>query len=152
MKPLLVGEAPAKGSKEPLGGRSGRFLAKLLGMGMGGFLDAFDRANLLRFRQRPSAGKGDLFDLALASANARRMGLRGRDVLLLGKRVALAFGLKDPAWLRPVRLGKRERAAFVLPHPTGINRWWNDGGNRALATGLLSSVLGGATVRGKPWS
>lgn len=143
-RPLLVGEAdPPCGV--PMMGRSGRFLAGLVGMELGEFLRAFECVNLLP-RDGPRAGKGRRFgpaELAEASRRARSLRLRGRVVVLAGKRVAAAFGLPDPPWLTDVWLGRGEWSCVVVPHPSGIVLWWNDRGNRGAAAAVLLGALGG---------
>lgn len=39
--------------------------------------------------------------------------------------------------------------AAVVPHPSGINPWWNDEQNRSHARGFFSQLL--ARVDGKEW-
>ena len=130
MRPLLVvGEAPSRLSLEPLGGRCGSLLEDLLGPGAWA---AADRVNLLG--EWPGReGRGSAFPLALArasaSALAERFG-RYRVVLLLGARVARAASLcpRELEWcmVRGACVGR-------LPHPSGVNRWWNSEENRAAA-------------------
>lgn len=124
-------------------GRSGRFLAGLLGVELPELLRAFRCVNLLT-ADGPRCGKGRLFgpeQRAAASAKARRLRLRGRRMVLLGKRVAGAFGLKDPPWLEPVRLGREETWCAVVPHSSGIVQWWNAAENRAAAAEVLRGAL-----------
>ena len=129
MKPLLVGQAPSRLSDplEPLSGASGRRLALLCGMGVGEFLDAFDRVNLLD-RWPGRDGKGDHFPLAAARLAASRMArsLRGRRVVLVGARVASAFSLEAEPFRVADALGA---TVSVSPHPSGINHFWNDAAN-----------------------
>lgn len=62
-------------------------------------------------------------------------------MVLAGKRVALAFGLRDPPWLRSVELDRGEAEAFVIPYPSGIIRWWNDAANHRQAARLLKGIV-----------
>lgn len=145
-KPLLVGEAsnlPDRG--EAFRGRSGRFLARLLGVDLAEFHWLFDCVNLLYRRQgkRSGARKGDLFDAAAAKRAARRLDVRGRVVVLAGKRVARAFGLADPPWLRRIALGRGEASCFVVPHPSGIVTWYNELLNRRRVAKLLRRLARG---------
>lgn len=64
-------------------------------------------------------------------------------VLLCGKRVASAFQMPasvqyfvtDPACDRVGGL-----PTVVVPHPSGMNLWWNDDENRVLAAGFLRDL------------
>src|SRR5215472_13855588 len=97
MKPLIIGEAPSKNetTPRPIEGRIGRKLAKFSILTFEEFLETFDRVNLLEVRQ-DTKEKGFQFNAAEASVNAMRMINNmfddGRVILLLGKRVAHAFG------------------------------------------------------------
>ncbi len=111
-------------------------------MSLEDFAEAFERVNLLRrWPGRSGGAKGHLFDLEAARKAAARLDVSGRTVVLAGKRVALAFGLRDPAWLEPAAFGRGERAAFVVPHPSGIVRFYNDEANRLAVGGLLRRLL-----------
>lgn len=143
-KPLLVRECSNEDGGRPFDGRPGRFLARLAGLSLEEFLDAVEAVNLIgKSQPMQPKGKGRTFDRALASAAALRLDLRGRTVILAGKRVARAFGLLNPPWLEEVALGRGERWAVVLPHPSGVVRLWNDAGNRKRASALLCTLLQG---------
>lgn len=47
-------------------------------------------------------------------------------MLLLGYRVAAAFGVRREYFARQ-KIGTA--TAVVVPHPSGVNRWWNDSEN-----------------------
>lgn len=134
MKPLIIGEAPSKNEHppSPIAGRIGKRLARCADMPFERFLEEFDRVNLLTVRQ-DAAEKGFTFDLGAARLVAREMRwtvpqfspswTEDRFVLLLGQRVASAFDVRMP-YLEEFKLhGAR---TFILPHPSGVNRWWND--------------------------
>lgn len=88
------------------------------------------------------AGKGDAFPAAFARTNAARMRLpRGLPVLLMGRGPARALGVAAPYLVGTVLRGRR---AVVVPHPSGVNRWWNDPANAARATAVLRSIAAGA--------
>ncbi len=140
-KPLLVGQAPSR-LTEGLGafrGRSGKFLASLLGWTLDELLGRVEAVNLLpRFPGK--CGKGDAFDPVAARTIAGSVRTGNRLVLLCGKKVASCFGVGGPmAFLERREVGN---ASFVLlPHPSGVNHWWNDRGNKEAAGGLLRSLL-----------
>lgn len=148
MRPLLVGEAPCPaGNTEPFDGPSGRRLALILGVGHAELLATTDRLNLLD--SWPGAcGKGSAFPAAEARAAAAvALALAPhRTLLLAGRRVAAAFGLRALPYLRWAVLGRRRVA--VLPHPSGVNRWLNDPANRAATRDfVLAAVYGEALTR-----
>ncbi len=137
MRPLLVGEAPCKAGGEPFTGRSGSVLEALAGFPP---RREFECVNLLR-TWPGHAGKGSAFPAAEARAAAQAMLsvlTRGRVVLVAGKRVAGAFGIRQPEYLRWYHL--EGLLVGVLPHPSGINRWLNDPVNREAAGRFLRSA------------
>ena len=104
-------------------------------------------------------GKGTLWDpeKARGAAESCLERLRGRRVLFLGRRVAKAFGfgkedLPPLSWRQAVpegsvlgvRTGRRVRFArvAVIPHPSGINAWYNSEENRELASRFLRRLFG----------
>ena len=92
---MIIGQAPGRqGTGEPLSGKAGRRLAALCGLDLDAYLARFQRVNLLPVFPG-KAGKGDRFPLPPAREAARALlpTLEGRRVVLLGGRVAAAFGL-----------------------------------------------------------
>lgn len=155
MKPLLIGEAPSRRTAatlplaserwktyaRPLAGESGDRLRSLYRAATSRELDRdFDVRNLLDWYPG-RAGKGSRLPLAEARWAA--------DVILaeidlaswprptfvwLGRRVADAFhvaGARNLPYLR--RLVFVDFDAYVVPHPSRVNRWWNDRAHRAAA-------------------
>lgn len=128
MRTWIVGEAPGRERGEPLscGGASGRRLAKLCGLSHADFESRFARCNLF---DEPSP-RWDAREARLR-ALAMEKKLRG-SVVLLGRRVAHAFGAGDQPLFAPrARETKlfwaltRGVTYYVAPHPSGRNRWWN---------------------------
>jgi uracil-DNA glycosylase len=146
MKPLLIGQAPNRGREpgKPFKGRTGRFLARAAGMEEREFMSSVRLMNLLD-RWPGKAGKGDRFPLKEGHVAACRVNLRGNHALLAGKRVAASFGIKKPAFLtcHEVHGG----VVWIVPHPSGINRWWNDPGNREKAIVFLKAFFISARER-----
>lgn len=144
-KPLLIGQAPSAETegRPAFDGRSGRFLASLLGLPLPELFRRLEATNLIgRFPGKAvRPGKGDLFPTEEAKEAAAKLDVTGREVLLAGKKVAAAFGLKKVGWFEPTKLGKGERSAKVIPHPSGVNRWWNDEKNREKAKKVLKKLL-----------
>lgn len=144
-RPIIVGEAPPRGGegRPAFSGYAGRRLAALAGVAE--LSDAFDAVNILDEWPGPQ-GKGSAFPDALAARAAMRLRglLEGRLVIVAGRRAARALGLRA-GYLEPVDAGWC--AAAVLPHPSGVNRWWNDPANRRRASAFLA-----AAARGRVWA
>jgi uracil-DNA glycosylase len=139
---IFVGAAPSRVSDpaEPLSGRSGQRLASILGM-------SFDRL-LLHARRNvntrfPGRHKGaDGFDLLEGLEQARILLSACREgdlVVLLGVNVARVFGFAYKplaAFANPGGI-----TFFILPHPSGLNRYWNKPSNRLIAQTLFSEHI-----------
>jgi hypothetical protein len=86
--------------------------------------------NVLRAYPGPEGDKGDAFPLDEARRASARLyrRLKGRRVLVAGKRVAAAFGMRAEylEWVDH----EAGFEAVVIPHPSGVNRWWNEPKNR----------------------
>jgi uracil-DNA glycosylase len=142
-KIVLVGQAPSRDTdgRAPFSGKSGQRLERLAGLGSGELQARFALANVLQ-RWPGSAGKGDLFPMADARRAAPRLlrALAGRRVVAVGCAVAKALGvasaLPDLTWRKFALLD----AIAVVPHPSGVNRWWNEPGNRDAAAAFLRSL------------
>jgi uracil-DNA glycosylase len=141
-RPLIVGEAPARTTvgAPAFTGPAGRRIAALAGVD--DLRDAFDAVNLLD-RWPGRQGKGAAFPPAQGRDAARalleRVGRR-RPLVLAGRRVAAAFGLRALPYLERGDLAGRP--VWVLPHPSGVCRWWNDPANRDRAAALLRALAG----------
>lgn len=151
-------------------------LAALAGIIPHKFDELFECVNVLD-KWPGKQGKGDAFPLEMARPKALSMRsklLKHRRVVLLGKRVEMAFGLSRPwfqwapqPWEQRGCDGAHRGAGFVMdidkpdgttitescptelhhhhdarcpntyiatcPHPSGVNRWWNDARNRRAA-------------------
>ncbi len=138
----IVGQAPGpRGLKgRPLEGGASRKFAGLAGVSEDEFWRLFRTRNVLpRFPGKN--GKGDAFPIDEARRRAASMRFRAGRVILLGQGVARAFGVRAPP-LTWRRVGRREFA--VVPHPSGVNRWWNDPKNVRRAKRFLRILAGGA--------
>ena len=99
-----------------------------------------DRRNL--FQEYPGkSGKGARFPMKDAKSMAFmvKRDLGGYNVLFVGKRVAIAFGVSRFATLK-WHNGKDFNFAW-MPHPSGINQWWNDQDNRAMGEDFLRRTV-----------
>lgn len=144
MKPVLLGQGPSRtgASGEPFRGRSGQRLADLAGLTLDEFLDRVEAANLLtEFHGKQRNGKGDLFPRRRAERAAKALLplLRGRLILAAGKEVAAALGA-SPTYFEERIMGSC--LIVTIPHPSGVNRWWNLAENRRRAERELRRLLG----------
>lgn len=147
---MIVGQAPSRGGdpakplmSEPI--RSN--LEGLLGVGPVTFDLYVGKVNLLMTYPGPSYGrKGDAFNSREARVRAGLLRPRlvaWKHVLFLGARTAAAFGFRDPD---AIRLTWRTTdllpgvACAMLPHPSGVNLWWNDSSNRRRATRFMRAL------------
>ena len=143
---LTIAQAPnSNGSNvRPLSGRSGRRLARILGLDLDDMLAQLHPVNLLS-RFYGKSGKGDAFPPAEARRAAEQFDLGNADaVVLLGHGVAAAFGYRGE-YLRWFEL--RGRRAIVVPHPSGVSRWYNDPANVERVQALFQdkTLLGSTT-------
>lgn len=107
---------------EPEESAGGRLCNLILGMHQRDYLRSFERRNLLA---GPWEGKG-VRERARASAACLSWEMSEGDVvLMLGKKVFDSF-FPGEVWLLfdvHQRCGRRH---LVLPHPSGLNRFWNE--------------------------
>jgi hypothetical protein len=147
----MIGQAPGRTPGPVLGGRAGRRLAELAGID--DLSEFFELRNLLdRFPGK--AGKGDAFPIVEARAAALRLmpELNERRVILLGRNVASAFpheSVRTAPYLFWIRTGDEWSTTtwLVLPHPSGVNLWWNDPRHVADASALLRRLVDEARRR-----
>jgi hypothetical protein len=95
------------------------------------YVQAFDRRNLL---------PGKVWNAREARAAALRMvpDLAGRTVVLLGQEVRHAFRIPK-LLIHPQEVGLT--VWRQLPHPSGLNHWFNEEVNRAMAGMLLAELM-----------
>lgn len=149
---LLVGEAPGKGGRlggPVLLGRIGRRLARLMGATEDQYRRRTRRVNLLTRWPGRASGNGSAWPVKRARRSARRMEDAGlfappdRIVILLGRRVAAAFGLGGAPWFTSFQMASSQgmpAEVVVAPHPSGASRWWNEPANVARARRFWRSV------------
>jgi uracil-DNA glycosylase len=155
VKPLIIGQAPARGRDEApaFTSASGARLAKLAGVGTTGadLQEHFETINLnSRYGGKAGSGKGDKFDLAAAKQEAATIMLqlaeseKSRVVLLMGRGVAKAFGADKHPYLEPWIWS--HNTWVVFPHPSGVNRWWNEEWNVRAAQNMLGKIVKGRPI------
>lgn len=148
MRLLFIGQAPSRETegKPPFTGKCGKFLAEdLMGLSQEQMLRDHDFLNV--FDHWPGKGiGGDKFPMAEAKIRAKKMldQLKDRTVVLLGANVARAFGAIRFKYLGVYELRHPDRpsevisrALTVVPHPSGVNRHWNNPKNREVAKSFL---------------
>lgn len=146
-RPLIVGLAPsarAGAGDRPLTGRSGERLARLAGLSPEEFWEIFDRTNLLAEHPgRRSGGRGDVFGPTEATRATERAsellaGTSHPTLIVLGRKAAEAFGLRETPWFSFVYRGGVRIAA--APHPSGFSAYWNEPVNRCEAAAFWSRL------------
>lgn len=143
---IFVGQGPSQDGDpyKPLEGAIAERIGSLLKIS--DFVEGYARINLNSewIGKLGGDGKGDVFDGAEGRASAKVL-LRGSwtRYVLLGKKVADAFDVKGEP-LQTVKHGVK--AFFLLPHPSGINRWWNEPDNVAAASEKLSNFVFDAVI------
>lgn len=149
MKPVIIGQSPARGNEKlpPFSGRSGARLARLAGVGESGDVlpEHFELYNLL-YHYPGKQGKGDGFDMKVAKRNGARLVHYlstgpPRQVLLMGRKVRRAMGVNSGNWNYLEWFDFCGGRACVFPHPSGVNRWWNNKDNELRAASLLKDVI-----------
>lgn len=135
MKPILVGEANPFGNgpefdlwPDPPNCSGGR-LQKILGLSRTEYLRSFDRLNLCRGKWRIRDARTEVSRILFAAVDGG-----GRDIILLGSKVCLAFDEEfKPFNVREIHAGR----LIVLPHPSGRNRIWQKPGTKEQARALV---------------
>lgn len=151
MRIQFVGQAPSQETdgKPPFTGKCGKFLANLLGTTQEQMLEDHDFINVLDRWPGKGIG-GDKFPLieAQTAAKAKLELLRDKPfVILLGNNVARAFGAKAFTYLTWYEIRNPENFAdvvvprmSVVPHPSGVNRYWNSPKARDAARRFFNSI------------
>jgi uracil-DNA glycosylase len=152
----LVGQAPSRSGdpSKPLAGPNGRKIARLAGMSHDELIACRRRHLNPRYSGKP--GKKSAFDHAQGNMNAADvlMDWRVERIVLLGKNVARCFGFRDLPFLAEISVYGRR--FLIFPHPSCINRWWNERRNEQRARQLLQRFLRGESIpatsrkRGRP--
>jgi hypothetical protein len=143
----LVGEAPGPRTRSdcpfypyPASSAAGRLL-DCLGWTRGEYMLTFARVNLLHDWPGPS------FPVAEARACIPDIvrALAPRPMLLMGRGVAAAFGLRPDhplLQLTSMKVAGIDATVAIVPHPSGRNLWYNDAVNRAKVRTFISALRG----------
>lgn len=129
-KTIIVGQAPSRTSagNPAFSGKSGPRLAEMLGVEHRDLWKLFEVVNVLDFYPGPDAWGGDVFPLEAAKTRAAAMksSFRGRRVVYVGKNVARAFGASVGYFEWGEEMLDQDSFRFcVIPHPSGVSRFWN---------------------------
>ena len=149
-KILLVGQAPSRNRRPALdasipGSASCRLLA-MLGITRDEYMERFARVNLLDYWPGALAtGKGDKFPIGEAKKAAKRILAQYEypwKILCVGHRVGECFlpkmRVKYYDWMICVsNFPPAVRDIAIIPHTSGLNRYWNEPGNIKLAENFL---------------
>jgi uracil-DNA glycosylase len=138
-KLLVFGEAPGRDSIShspslALTGASGRALCGYAGWGWLDYLKGTERVNLFMDPQPVW-----MRDEARESAVNLLWTIRGRRALLLGGKVAQAFGVAGSPHYTWMDFAGGSIA--LMPHPSGRNRMWNEQGEKLTAHDFLQDLL-----------
>ena len=152
---LLVGQAPSKKVTPALdastpGSASFRLLA-LMGITRDEYMERFARVNLLDYWPGSinGSGSGDKFPKKEAQDSARRILAQYEypwRILCVGHKVGECFlpkmRVKYYDWLLCIsNYPPAVRDVAVIPHTSGLNRYWNDPSNVKLAEKFLRNKL-----------
>ncbi len=142
---LIVGQGPSKSGvgKPPLDGNgSGDRLAKLCGVTKEKMFEMVDAVNLLD-EWYGKNGKGDKFPIEIAREKAKVLAAsdwkKYKRIVFLGQNVADAFGFCGEPLIRLAFEGHED--VSMLPHPSGVNRFYNDLNNKKAANTFLTSLF-----------
>ena len=144
MKLLLIGQAPSARSADVTKALEGSLnvvkLCRLFGCSWREYIQETERINVLGYWPG-KAGKGDVFPIAEARALAVGLlpKLRRRKVLFVGKATARVFGCEAPPcqWDDHYNQHGWAFAFAIIPHLSGVNRWWNDPNHHAQAEAFM---------------
>ena len=150
MKTLLIGQAPSRKTEggEAFSGGTGARIAGMAKLEPSRLTEFYELRNILDYWPgQAEAGDGDRFPPAAAREAATKLieevnERRLTRVIFVGKAVARACDLEELEYLRwrKTRLAPQLLIA-ILPHPSGINRWYNKAENRLAASLFLISEL-----------
>lgn len=134
-KPLLVGECNPYSADpryalyhEPPNSGGGRLCRLILGVAPKDYVRCFDRANLC----------GQRWSMREARTRAEQLLLtRAGPIILCGSKVSAAFGMKYEPFTIEHRPDDCATPIVILPHPSGLNRAWNNPAAFDTARGIL---------------
>jgi len=141
---LFIGQAPHRthdpGYRPLIDGQCGERLANLIGVDLEQYARMIDTMNIFD-RWTGSSAKGDVFPLQEARERAIHIWteIKYEKIVFVGKNVAKAFGFARLDYFETIEIDGR--IACVIPHPSGINRFWNDKENVEKAKNFLRRFI-----------
>ena len=149
MRILIVGQGPSKDGEglPPLSGPgTGDKLAELAGLPREEMLNRATAVNLLS-KWYGKNGHGDKFPASIAKKQAEKLKNSWKDfdrILLLGRNVASAFHVKGSLIESLVwNADKDGNVVAWMPHPSGVDRWYNSRENTIAAAKFLRDLFNG---------
>ncbi len=151
MKPVIIGEAPSPSATKPVqplfpfpAHSTGARLWRMTGLSRPEYIEAFHRMYLLsQYDDRYFESDARWAAWNLISSRL----LDGRAVVLLGQRVWLAFGGREDVepllWCRGGVPAFRPACVALVPHPSGLNRWYDDEHQAGAATNFMRLLAEG---------
>lgn len=138
MRALLLSLAPDRNTsgRQPFSGTCGSRIAALAGISHEHLYHYFDAASLIGYWPADVPSR-------LVSTVSREMIVAHERVIFVGRAVASCFGLRrlrPLVWQETMHNGSTFDAA-VLPHPSGLNRWYNDPAHAAAARAFLRDAI-----------
>lgn len=138
--PLLVGETNPYGPSEdfalypdPVNSAGWRLCFRVLGFKTSqDYFEKFDRTNLCAFGWRIKKAREKAVQLSAE---------RETPLILLGRQVCDAFGVAFEPFTAQTSLLGPNRTRYILPHPSGRCRAWNDPESITKARELLKEFL-----------
>lgn len=160
VRPLVVGEAPSRTSdpEVPFSGRPMRWLSHHLKA------PQEEIRSVLRFENLLSRYPGPRFPTAWGPGQARALLRRilvdemaePSLLVLCGRSVGRAFGIDESRAFfvretyQPPRGCGGTLECVVVPHPSGLSRWWNDPANKRLGLAFLGDLFDASRRRCSP--
>lgn len=137
-----MGQAPSRTSqgKSPFSGKSGKRLAELAGIPQTDLNKYFKMVNVLEYWPGRS-GKGDAFPKGKVPDRLRKLVASHPATIFVGRGVADRFRFNPREFLKWYPYPRGKRAAAILPHPSGVNHWYNDRGNVKEAEMFLRGII-----------
>ena len=140
---LVIGQGPSKTTvaQPPWTGPSAKRLCRLLDVSMEDFHRRCEVMNVREeYLEKATDAKGDLFKIAFGEA-AQRMTVAAATcshVLICGLQTARACGFRRPDTFQ--WMPWQDKRLAIIPHPSGINLFWNKIENVKLAERFLRTA------------
>lgn len=119
-------------------GSAGARLFNMTGLCRMTYLEQFERFNLfLQAPEKWSHVEAKRVAKIILETRCEQL-LKGEVVILLGRKVGAAFELMSADFFVPQKL--LNSTFYVIPHPSGANRWYNDSSNKQIVDKFWSDI------------